>query len=171
MKSLFFSAFICLLAGTLSAQQPMIRTHAPVRISSSDQQPLIIVDSVATDFNHLIIAPDRIVSIDVLKDSASVRRYGDQARFGVVIIHTKEKGAVIPLDKLLDEFHIASADRALPVCINHVLVNDNKRLLADRSNIIKIEVITDTYWISPMQAGPEERHINIVTSKAAKPAF
>lgn len=170
MKVIILGVLISLLLAGTGWSQTTIRLDGPGRVIPSDQQPLIIVDSIVTDFNHLLINPDKIQSIDVLKDSAVTRVYGEKARYGVVIIRTKEKGAVLSLDELLDEFHISREDRKLRVCIDHILAKDTKKILADRTNVARVEVITDTCWISPVEAGPEERYINIVTKKAVRPA-
>jgi TonB-dependent SusC/RagA subfamily outer membrane receptor len=168
MKKFVPAILIFLLTAATATAQP-IRMDARGRAIPQDQQPLIIVDSVVTDFDHLLITADQILSIDVLKDSAAVAVYGDKAKHGLIIVHTKEKGAILSLAGLLDEFHIPEADRNLRVCIDNILVKDNNRILADKTNVVNVVVITGICWISPIEPGPEERYINIITKKAAKP--
>lgn len=134
-----------------------------------DQQPLIIVDSFTTDFNHLLLEPGRIQSIDILKDSSAVILYGDKAKNGILIIKPKKNTEIIRFNDMLNLFHITGPDRNLNVCIDNVRVKDSNKLLADRSDIVTVEIIRDIYWITPLIAGPEERYINIVTRKAKKP--
>lgn len=140
----------------------------PVRwMALPDEQPLLIVDSVVSDFSHLLITPDKIQSIDILKD-AGAAEYGEKGmKYGVLIIRTKNKD-LLSLGQLLDAFQVPAADRGLRVCIDHVLVSEPGKILADKTTIASVEVVTDICWINPAMPGPEERHINIVPRRTAQ---
>ena len=60
----------------------------PNRINET-RKPLVLVDTFKTDINHLVLDPNKIVSINILKDSTAISKYGDAAKFGVIIIHPK----------------------------------------------------------------------------------
>ena len=169
MKPFIISILVLLLMLTGNAQ---IRMRAD-RMPAPDLalQPLFIVDSIITDYKSLLLDADKIESIDVLKDSATRVAYGESARNGVIIIRTKKGTDILTLNEILDQFHIAPEDRNLRVCIDNMLVKDNSKIIADKTNIASVQVVTDICWISPMEAGPEERYINIATRKPAKTVF
>lgn len=171
MKTAILATLSLLFLATAGIAQTTRLRPEGFGVIPPEQQPLVIVDSVVTDLGHLLLNPDKILSIDILKDAATIAAYGDRAKYGVLIIRTKEKAGLLNLADLLDQFHIPAADRNLRVCIDNILVKDKHRILADKANIISMEVITDICWISPMEPGPEERYINIVTKKKACPGL
>ncbi|MBK8392919.1 MAG: TonB-dependent receptor plug domain-containing protein [Saprospiraceae bacterium] len=48
-------------------------------------------------FDIKIIDPNNIESIEVLKDKVATTKYGRKAKFGVVIINTKDQKGVTPV--------------------------------------------------------------------------
>lgn len=97
----------------------------------SDSSPLVIVDGVPGDINH--VNPDDVESLSVLKDAASASIYGSRAAAGVILITTKhakaddlqltynfEYGLEIPTN--LPKF--VSATRYMQMT-NELLYNDN----------------------------------------------
>ncbi|MEO8403730.1 MAG: hypothetical protein ABI480_04025 [Chitinophagaceae bacterium] len=161
---LTITAFFCV--AILHAQNPASRT---VRLMNPDMQPLFILnDSIISNSDLQSLNPDKIASIDVLKDSSAIAVYGERARNGVVIIHTKRKFTYLNVEEALDSFHISGDNRKLKICIDNILVQNPDKILTDKSDIIKIEVITDNYWKSPTEAGPVDTYINIVTKKPIK---
>jgi hypothetical protein len=160
MKAFFLSVSLCILIGTavIAQNNPRSNQNNPVALQES---PLVIIDSFTTDIKHVVLNPDKILSIDVLKDSSTVSRFGEKARYGVIIIQPKKEANFISLNKLLDEFHITGADRGLKVCVDHIFVKDPSKLVIDRSSIHTVSIITDIVWETPQVAGKEERHINL----------
>jgi TonB-dependent SusC/RagA subfamily outer membrane receptor len=51
--------------------------------------PLVFIDSFETDFKSLVLDPNNIESINVLKDTVATRLYGARAKHGVILIKTK----------------------------------------------------------------------------------
>ena len=55
------------------------------------KHPLYVVDGVTMDYEKVKgISPDKITGMEVLKDRAAIDKYGEKAKNGVVIIHTKK---------------------------------------------------------------------------------
>ena len=55
------------------------------------RSPLILIDGEESDQEHLNkIDPNQAESFNVLKDSASVAKYGERARAGVIVVKTKK---------------------------------------------------------------------------------
>jgi TonB-dependent SusC/RagA subfamily outer membrane receptor len=167
MRIKSFSVAVTILLAAFSAMGQ--RTARTTTRAIPNPQPLFIVDSVVTDMESLLLSPDNIKSIDVLKDSAVAASYGEKARNGVIIIRTKNNHEIFRLQELLNEYHVAEQDRTLPVCIDNVLVKDTSRIIADKKDVIKIEVTEGTYWLSPMEPSKQEaKYINIVTKRNPK---
>lgn len=160
----FCLGIVILLTGVSAMAQRTVRTRA-----TPNPQPLFIVDSVVTDMESFLVSPDNIKSIDVLKDSALAATYGEKARNGVIIIRTKNNTGIFRLQELLNEYQVPEQDRGLPVCIDNILVKDTSRIIADKKDIIRIEVTEGTYWLSPMEPGKGEvKYINIITKRNPK---
>lgn len=161
-KSVLISFFSFFLSVTLFAQRG--RT-----ILAPDLQPLIIVNSFMTDFKHLLLKPDNIISMDVLKNERVIAAYGDKAKNGVIVIHIKKHTEIFRLTDIFEHYQIPDTDRKLKVCIDNVQVSDSSLLVIDKADIATVEVITDICWVTPQVPGPEERYINIASKQAWKP--
>jgi hypothetical protein len=168
MKAFFLSVALCILTGTVVIAQNNPR-NSQINPVALQESPLVIIDSFQTDMKHVVLNPDKIMSIDVLKDSSTVSRYGEKARHGVIIIRPKKEANIITLNELLDEFHITGADRTLKVCVDHIFVKDASKLVLERSSIKTVAIITDIIWEAPQLAGKEERHINIQSTVNSRP--
>jgi TonB-dependent SusC/RagA subfamily outer membrane receptor len=59
------------------------------------------------------IRPDRIESIDVLKDSASVAIYGEKGKYGVVIIRPKKGTEIVRYPSMLSQYNIPQQEHTL----------------------------------------------------------
>ena len=60
--------------------------------AASAERPLFVVDGETVDYEKVKrINPDNISHMEVLKDKAAIEIYGEKAKNGVVIIHTKKK--------------------------------------------------------------------------------
>ena len=168
MKKLIFSSVFLLLALSLFSQRMIVRRQN----GQSDitmEQPLIIVDSIESDFYNMKIRPDRIESIDLLKDSASVAIYGERAKYGVVLIRPKKGTELVRYPALLTLFNIPEQQFGLKLAIDNIQVRDVNKLVIDRNDILKAEIVTDILWYGPQNAGPEEKYINIEMKKDKKP--
>jgi TonB-dependent SusC/RagA subfamily outer membrane receptor len=67
-----------------------VKTHCLSSIRN-DNKPLFILDEkIASEKVLKNIDPNSIASVNVLKDKAATALYGSQAKYGVIIIETKE---------------------------------------------------------------------------------
>jgi TonB-dependent SusC/RagA subfamily outer membrane receptor len=168
MKKLIFSlVFTCVSLSLVAQTMPVRKLNGQSEIPL--EQPLIIVDSVESDFYNMKIKPGRIESIDVLKDSASVAAYGEKGKYGVVIIRPKKGTEIVRYPALLTQYNIPDQGHKLRVAVDNIMVRDVSKLVIDRNDIQKVEVITDVLWHGPQIAGPVEKYINIETKKDKKP--
>lgn len=157
---------ITLVAGigmitAVAAQRTVVR-QSNVLI---DMQPLVLIDSVETTMSDFWLNPNDIVAIRILKDSVAIAKYGEKAKNGVILISTKPNTEVIKLSDLITQYELSVKDKDLKVCKDKILVENPDRILVSKSDIARVEVITDNYWHTPLVAGPEERFINIVMKR------
>lgn len=130
----------------------------------SDKPPYLLVDSFRTDLRYLVIDAGNIESINVFKDSTAVLTYGEEARYGAVIIKTLPRTKLLRLPAILDKYNILATDRSLRVCIDKTLVAKTAFILIEEASLAGVEITTDRYWINAEDAISGERFINIRTS-------
>jgi TonB-dependent SusC/RagA subfamily outer membrane receptor len=67
----------------------------------NDINPIYIIDGVETASNGLVnLSPQDIASMNVMKGNSAVAAYGEKARNGVIVIHTKKSLTPTQLDSL-----------------------------------------------------------------------
>ena len=126
-------------------------------------RPLVLVDTFKTDINHLVLDPQHIDSVNILKDSTTISKFGDIAKFGVIIIHPKTYAKFLRIDQILDDYKLSNEDKKLRICINSILMRDPQLILIENSEIERVEVTTDRYWTNVEHANSGEKFINIIT--------
>jgi TonB-dependent SusC/RagA subfamily outer membrane receptor len=136
--------------------------------STNKINPLVFVDSFKTDLSYLVLDPDKIESINILKDSSSISKYGDEAKDGVILIQPKRNFQFLRIDKILDNSKINTGDRKLRVCINNNLIREPQLILIESSEIEDVQITTDRHWINSEDANSCERFINIITKTKDK---
>jgi hypothetical protein len=129
----------------------------------ASKQPYILVDTFRVDIKLLVISPDNIETVDVLKDSNAVKMYGDKATYGAVIIKTKPNAKLLRANDILNNYNISQADKNLRICINKTIITRPELLLIEQSEILGVEITMDEHWIYPEDANSTERFINIKT--------
>ena len=132
--------------------------------NTSRPGPLCLVDTFVTDIKYLILDPGKIESINVFKDTAAIKLYGDKARNGVVLIHPKEKISLLRLGALLDKYDFPDSLRHFRVCINEVVVERPDLILADASEVTSISTFNSTNW-NIINSPQSEKFINITSKK------
>ena len=125
--------------------------------------PLILVDTFRTDMSHLVLGAQNIVSINILKDSAAISKFGYAGKDGVIMIAAKAHTTFLRIDNLLKEYKVADEDKKLRICINKTLMQHPQLILIERSEIERVEITTDRHWTNTEDANPGERFVNIVT--------
>lgn len=94
MKKNFLLALSFVVSSALAAQtaSSTAANAKPIRLICTtplSTQPLVMVDGYETDMQSLVLNPDRIERIDILKDKIASSKYGDKAKDGVILITTK----------------------------------------------------------------------------------
>ena len=130
--------------------------------------PLVFVDSFKTDLSYLVLDPNKIESINILKDALAISKFGDEAKDGVIIIQTKKNIQFLRIDRILDNYKINAEDRKLRVCINNNLMKETQLILIESSEIKDVQITTDRHWTNSEDANSCERFINIITKTNEK---
>ena len=148
----------------IDSGQTIIRLDGPSRVDTSIK-PMVLVGKFITDFDHLVLDPKEIKSIEVLKDSTAISKYGDAAKFGAIIIYPKPRVKLLRVDKILAKYNLSDEDKKLRICINKTLLRNPQLLLIEQSQIERVEVTTDRQGINNQDANSGEKFINIITRK------
>ncbi|HMK20455.1 MAG TPA: hypothetical protein VK492_19780 [Chitinophagaceae bacterium] len=130
--------------------------------------PLVFVDSFKTDISYLVLDPDKIESINILKGPPAISKYGDEAKDGVIIIQPKKNIQFLRIDRILDNHKISAEDRKLRICINKTLIRQTQLILIECSEIEDVQITTDRHWTNAEDANSCERFINIITKTKDK---
>ena len=162
MKVVIFSVAILILQLNSVSGQSKIVLDAPNHIDTTIR-PLVLVNTFKTDFNHLVLDPKEIESIEVLKDSTAKLKYGDAGKFGVIIIYPKPRVKFLRVDKILKIYNLSNEDKKLRICINKTLLRNPQLILIEKSQIESVEVTTDRHGINIHDANSGEKFINIIT--------
>ena len=134
------------------------------RIDTS-RKPMVLVRKFVTDFDHLVLDPKEIKSIEVLKDSTAKSKYGDAAKFGAIIIYPKPRVKFLRIDKILTKYKLSDEDKELRICITKAIIRNPQMILIEQSQIERVEVTTDRQGINNHDANSGEKFINIITRK------
>ena len=112
---------------------------------------------------HFILDPGNIQSINILKDSSAISKYGDAGKYGVIMIYSKPNTTFLRGDQILTQYKLSAEEKKLRICINKTLMPNPPLILIDRSEIERVEITTGRHWANTEDANSGERFINIVT--------
>ncbi|HVS96846.1 MAG TPA: SusC/RagA family TonB-linked outer membrane protein [Puia sp.] len=148
--------------GGLPGAQPKILIHGLSSINYNNN-PLIIVDGVETDFNDLnFINPSDIASIDVLEDASAAAIYGARGGQGVIVVTTKRgKGAphinvsaTYGINRL-PELHLANAGEYARVMNQEATASGQSTLpFPDPSKLT-----STNYWDNTFDVGRTQNYV------------
>src|SRR5690242_13205622 len=92
MKKVFFLlAIITLIGLSKLAAQETLKGNIQMRAANSPitTHPLVMVDGFETDIESMVLSPNNIETITILKDQSATEKYGENAKDGAIIITTK----------------------------------------------------------------------------------
>ena len=131
----------------------------------TSQQPLILVDSLQTDINYLFLDANKVQAIDVFKDAAAIKQFGERGKNGVVVIKTKANVSLLRLPELLEKYNLPDSVKKLRVCINEILVKRPELLLIDETKIRGVGTMALIDW-NYVNKPTDETVINISVEKS-----
>ena len=142
MRAFIVHIVISALTFSYASGQSRIVLDGPRHVDTA-MRPLVLVDTFKTEINHLVLNPQKIVSIDILKDSAAISQFGEAGKFGVILIHPKAGTKFLQINKILNDYNLSNEDKKLSVYVNKVLMQRPKLLLIEQSELEDVEVIRD----------------------------
>jgi hypothetical protein len=128
--------------------------------SGENLKPLILIDTLFTYNESMIVHPSKFISISTIEPKKAMQLYGSNAKFGVVQIQTRADVHLARLNSILDKFKVEERYRGLNVCIDKLLVSEPDKILADLDEIKNVEIISEQ---SLSAAEAPRSYINIVT--------
>ena len=163
---ILFINFLILLLNSASGQKRICLDAGCGPINKIN--PLVFVGSFKTDISYLVLDPNKIESINILKGPPAISKYGDEAKDGVILIQPKRDVQLLRIDRILDNYKIKGEDRKLRICINKTLIRETQLILIESSEIEDVQITTDRYWTNSEDANSCERFINIITKTKDK---
>jgi ABC-type lipopolysaccharide export system ATPase subunit len=161
MKTSGFLLFLGLFLSLYSTAQARGRLYIS---QDSSKQPLLLVNSLETGLNYLILDSKEVQEINVYKDSTAIKKFGERGKNGVVTIQTNEDVRLVRLPALLDKYNLPDSVKKLRVCVNDVLIKQPELLLIDESKVRGINTTALVDW-NDITRLSNETVINIMVEK------
>jgi hypothetical protein len=142
MRVFILYTTISVLTFNYASGQTRIGIDGPRHIDTA-RRPLVVVDTFKTEADYLVLDPQKIVSINIIKDSKAISQFGEAGKFGIIFIHPRADTKFLQVDKILHDYNLSNEDKKLSVYINKVLMQNPKLILIEQSELEDVEVITD----------------------------
>ncbi len=144
------------------AQSPLNHKLQPT-IANND--PLVIVGNVHTTMRCLVIDPDHIDSINIFRDSNAVKKYGDDAINGVVVIIPKNVVRFLNLEQVIQKYNLPPETGKMAITINGTAILTPQKIVIEESELKGVEFV-DPGLLTPDRP---ERIFNILVSHYSEP--
>ncbi|AKD02250.1 hypothetical protein POKO110462_07550 [Pontibacter korlensis] len=158
---------VALLSLTFSAQAQQLNEQKKVTVRlncappTAKSQALVLVNEQEASPNAIILNPNDIESINVLKGSEVPEQLADKGKHGVIMMELKQELPLARLEEVYKAFNISKEEQNLTLAINGTHVKDTSLLLADLRQIEKVEVAD--FDTSRSQWSFKEQYLNIIT--------
>lgn len=139
--------------------------HSPPREFCFSGIPLLIVDSLKTSLEALILRKDKLEVLEMYSGTEVPDAYRNKADKGLLIAKTVPGTHMLRLADVLDHFEVPAQNRGLRILVNKRLVEDTSLLLADVNSIEKIEIVTLNLALDHVSwsLDADEEYLNIST--------
>jgi hypothetical protein len=153
---------IVLLFSSLSFPAMAQQADNEIKQSKNAAQPLVLVDGLKTDLKHLVVDPEKIMSIDVIKDSAALVKYGIEAKNGVVIVKFNPGITLMRIDHLYKKFNVGEEMTRMKVAVDGVPIKHPELLLIEEGVITGTGTYSHVDW-TDLSNPKDEKFFNITT--------
>ncbi|WP_018479423.1 hypothetical protein [Pontibacter roseus] len=172
MKTLISTILLTCCGLTAFAQQELIHPKErakQVMVSSDHTQPYVLVNDQETKQGALVISPQSIESVNVYKDANATARFGDKAKDGAIVLHTKPGVQLARLADIYTYFEVPVAQQHLKVVIGNQLIKNTDLILAELEEIERVEVVKQDI-VAPVRwsLNEEEEFLKITPKQPAK---
>lgn len=167
MKNLTFSLLLASCSHLAFAQQELLypKVQEKQGMVQSPQPYYQVNGQQIAQPSLALLSPEAIESVEVLKSENATSRFGEKAKDGAVLIHTKPTAKLASLQDIYTHFRIPAAQQNLKVIINNQLVKDKALILADLSEIARVEVVKQEVTAPVRWSLNEEEEFLHITSK------
>ena len=158
------AALICLFCIALQAPaQVQIKINENPRVDTF-KNIYILVDTFRTDTKGLILDPQHIESLEMFNSRQAVKKYGDQAADGAIIVHMKKNVTLLRLNAFLDKLgQFTAEDKKCGICIDGKLIDKPDLILIDESQINAVHTFYRTDIINCEIV--DQKFLNISTKR------
>lgn len=159
MKTLILTVAAALLSSaTIYAQKQPEQASV---LSTDTATPLVLVKEQETTVSAILINPDDIESITVVKGAEATKQFAEKGQHGVILLEPKAGLQLVRLHEVYDAFKVPTQERTLTVAVNGKHVKHPELLLADIRQIERVEIADFT--TSATRWSFDAQYLNIVT--------
>lgn len=116
-------------------------TEMPNKAAFQADPSLVLINGQETTFKTLILSDEKIAETNVhKKGTPEARKHDPKGEKNVALLRTKEGVDLVKYEQILDHFNIPASQRNLKVSINRTALVKPELILADLSEIKKVEV-------------------------------
>lgn len=142
-------------------------TEMPAKASFQAEPSLMLVNGQITTYQTLILSDEKIAEMHVhKKGTPEAKKHDPKGEKNVALLSTKPGTELVKYEQILDQFNIPASERNRKVSINRTALVNPELILADLSEIEKVEV-TEAGAREFAQWGwnPGDKFLNIITKK------
>jgi len=104
--------------------------------------PLVLVDGFETNMESMVLSPDHIEAITILKDKSATEKYGEKARDGAILIETKPGTEFYKMADFVDISKNLNAS-VTKVELNGKLLADMNKLMIEKTALTSTMISAD----------------------------
>lgn len=170
MKSLLATLLLLSTGSSLAsaqAEKSITFTELTQKVSVQVDQPLVIINGQETTPGTMVLPDDKIAEMHIhKKGSPEAKKYSLKAEKDVIVIKAKEGVDLVKFTQILDHFNVPASQRTLKVSFNRTTLVNPELILADLSEIEKVEVAeAGAREFAQWGWNKGEKFLNIVTKK------
>jgi TonB-dependent SusC/RagA subfamily outer membrane receptor len=139
---LFLTGFVSICNAKLWSQGTKEQSVRLVATCGIPANPLVLVNGFETNMESIVLVPDHIESITILKEKAAIKQYGEKAKEGVILITTKPAIEFYKLADFVDRSrNLNSSVRKIE--LNGKLLSDVNKLLIEKTALVSTMISAD----------------------------
>lgn len=160
---------VVFLCNALRAQK--LQTVERIMLNDT-KSPIIWIDTMKTDINHLLVDKESFDSLKIVKDTdIAARRYGVGVAAGMLIMFPGKGVRVMRLPQFLEYQGVPQADRKLRICVNHTLIKFPEFLIIDPAYVRTVQITPKRHYSLLDEAYTGELFLNILTRDYSNPVL
>lgn len=169
MRKLLATLFTLAVTTCAFAQERnlMQMTEMPQQASVSAEPSIVLINGQKTSLSTLILDEKNIATVNVHKiGSPEAKKHDPTGKNNIVLVTMKDDVKLVQYEQIMDQFNIPAAQRILKVSINGTSLVKPDLILADLSQIEKVEVAEAGAREFAQWGWPKgEKYLKIVTKK------